>query len=258
MIASPDTPSIPIPEYEPAPYRFSGLAFADLPPLAQYYLADVVGVTSPAHATAKHLQDHRAILQCSFFRSLQGNDEWLVKEWIAIQEARSAVIRDSECAAAALQRESEEQFLDVLLPERERHFKEFIIKFDALVWLDVEGRREKEKMSEQEQRRYRDEECGLQQALEYTKKALQVLDREVARLLLSSASGPVKSYFDENVFSVIGAGSQKERLVEDNTPQIQKNLERPFRSPDFNRRRPARSQDSAAGHLTRAEAEVED
>lgn len=193
------TATIPVPTYEPSPYALAGRPFKLLPPLARYFLADVVGVIDPKDATPQLIQDHRDALKCTFFRALQGNDEWLVREWRAIQKRRSLAAQGMEALGPS---ESEEQFLMVLLPEREGLFREFVGKFDALVWLELEGRQKESALTEDEQKRYRDEMCGLKEALDYPKKALEALDRQVAGLLKEKASTPVKLYFEQNVFPV--------------------------------------------------------
>lgn len=198
MVAT--TPLIPVPTYEPAQYALTGLPFKLLPPLARYYLADVVGVTAPKDATSELINAHRDVLKCTFFRALQGNDESLIKEWMKVQKLRPLATRKS--VEAMKLAESEEQFLHILLPERETHFREFVCKFDALIWLELEGRKGEEALTEAQQKSYRDEMCGLREALDYPKTALEALDRQVAGLLEDRVKSPVKTYFEENVLPV--------------------------------------------------------
>lgn len=191
---------VPVPSYDPAPYALSGLTFHQLPSLAKYYLKDVVGSTSPLQVTQQRIREVRVALQHTFFRALQGNDEALVKAWRAMHKAWA----EQPTTPEGMNRfeESREQFLNVLLPEREGHYHEFMAKFDALVWLELGGRvAAKERMGVEEQKRYRNEECGLRGALEWPRRALQDLDRHVAEILQSRARTAIKTYFDEQVFT---------------------------------------------------------
>ncbi|KAI0088112.1 hypothetical protein BDY19DRAFT_211695 [Irpex rosettiformis] len=195
-----NTSTIPTPVYEPVQYALTGRPFKLLPPLARHYLADVIGVIEPKNATPRLIQDHRDALKCTFFRTLQGNDEWLVKDWRTVQKLRPIERRGIEQAMQLVK--SEEQFLHILLPERENHFREFVGKFDALVWLELEGRRGNASLTEAQQKEYRDEMCGLREALDYPRKALEALDRQVVGMLEERENSPVKTYFEQNVFPV--------------------------------------------------------
>ena len=104
-------------------------------------------------------------------RKVEGNNTALVKEWQSIQKGRSRTADHKKANFEALT-ESEEQFLKVLLPERERHFNDFMIKFDALVWLQMESKDDEDKLSEEYQRRFRDEKLSATQAVACIEQAL--------------------------------------------------------------------------------------
>lgn len=201
-------PAIAIPVYEPRPYALSGLTFDELPYMAKYYLEYVVGTTSPNQVAPEDVCNLRLVLRNTFWRTVQGNDEALVKAWRAMgkaqREAAEALHKDEQ----ENEQEATQRFRSwyddycALLGERALHYHEFVAKFNALVWLELEGRATSDKLSAEEEQRYRNEECGLKDALLWPKTVVENLDRHVVKMLNRRDENPVKTEFENTVFNV--------------------------------------------------------
>ncbi|KAG1790493.1 uncharacterized protein HD556DRAFT_691720 [Suillus plorans] len=147
-----------VPVYEPPPYALSGLSFSQLPMYTQRYLQFIAKSVPPDVPEVDSISDKRSIISMALFRSLIGNDMALVRQRDnAIAMARK--LRRGIPPQATTQWHLEEQLtriqfvLDTLLPERELIFNEFMIKFDALVWLD---QRRWENCTSESWQKYRD------------------------------------------------------------------------------------------------------
>ncbi|EGO00472.1 hypothetical protein SERLA73DRAFT_181080 [Serpula lacrymans var. lacrymans S7.3] len=173
-------PSFTPPIYEPHAYAYAGLAFSQLPTIAQHYLTTVARLMPPAAYDPSAIHEERSRLSLSLFRSLQGIDIAMVEKR---QEAYSiAKLGDTspthEWYETALQKDQERlhEVFNVLLPERERTLDEFMIKFDALVWLDVDGHEDFSLEQWQEHRNNLSTPI-----LNYTGQALVALDSAVSK-----------------------------------------------------------------------------
>lgn len=171
--------TIVLPIYEPSPYRFSGCAADELPLLARYYLGDVAKIL-PGMATGQEgIEQKCAELTLALFRSLQGTDIALVEHRQAAR--KMAPRRHTETIEVWHQRVMASdkcrlnEVVGVLLPERQTLLDEFMVKFDALLWLQME----KSGWSAQEQQDHRDR--LVAPILEYTNQALQALDEAVMK-----------------------------------------------------------------------------
>ncbi|KAG2154350.1 uncharacterized protein EDB93DRAFT_1061433, partial [Suillus bovinus] len=138
-------PAFSVPVYEPLPYALSGLSFMQLPMCTQRYLLDIAELVPPHVFKQKFISDERSLISMALFRSLIGNDMALVRQ----RDKAYFMACDLQIgipAHVSPQWHYEKQTARVqfvrgtLLPERELIFNEFMIKFDALVWLDRQGR----------------------------------------------------------------------------------------------------------------------
>ncbi|KAG2111147.1 uncharacterized protein F5147DRAFT_97931 [Suillus discolor] len=151
-------PPFSVPVYDPPPYALSGLSFSQLPMHTQRYLQFIAKLVPPDVPGADSISDERSIISMALFRSLIGNDMALVRQRdnaIAMARKLRRDIPSQETTQWHWEQEAMRiQFVvHTLLPERELIFNEFMIKFDALVWLDQ--RRWENRTSECWQR-YRD------------------------------------------------------------------------------------------------------
>ncbi|KAG1751430.1 uncharacterized protein EDB91DRAFT_1105478 [Suillus paluster] len=171
-------PPFSVPVYEPLPYALSGLTFLDLPIRTQLYLTDAKLV--PPHTRGVNsIEDERSRISIALFRCLTGTDIALVNmRHEAVAMARYLAEDTSPRAHwhAEAQETRLKEVLGVLLPERKLHFKEYMIKFDALVWLDQQGR---ENYTLEDWQRHRD--ALLKPILDHTSHALVALDESVTR-----------------------------------------------------------------------------
>ncbi|KAF9241858.1 hypothetical protein BU15DRAFT_60754 [Melanogaster broomeanus] len=127
-----------VPVYQPSPYTYVGREFNQLPIVAQHYLAAVAQLMPPIayNPDPEAIPNQRWFLAEALFRALQGIDIALVNRRLEAHHAsREALLSpssvDFEEAAKQEKRrisESDNGTLD-----------EFVLKFDALVWLDVDG-----------------------------------------------------------------------------------------------------------------------
>lgn len=171
-------PPFSVPVYEPLPYVLSGLSFTQLPVCTQQYLLNAKLV--PPHAPdVNSISAERLIISMALFPSLTGNDMSLVES----RHEATIMARDLERgilpqATPQWHVEAQERRLQnvfgIFLPERELIFNEFMIKFDALVWLDQQGRGH---YTPEDWQRYRD--ALLQPILDYTSEQLVALDKVV-------------------------------------------------------------------------------
>ncbi|KIK46757.1 hypothetical protein CY34DRAFT_800103 [Suillus luteus UH-Slu-Lm8-n1] len=132
------------PVYQPLPYALSGLSYTQLPISTQQYLQNAKLV--PPHAPdVNFISAERLSISTALFSNLIMNDLNLVKSRLAtIAMARNLAIGiPSEAKlqrhVAAQERRLQYVFGNVL-PKRELILDAFMIQFDALVWLDQQGR----------------------------------------------------------------------------------------------------------------------
>lgn len=179
-------PPFSVPVYEPLPYTLSGLTFLQLPPPTQRYLV-MVKLVPPHAPDLNTIEDERSRISLALFRSLKGTDIALVElrhETVAMSRELEAGASPSAARyAAAVQRQETrlKEVLGVLLPERELLFNEYLIKFDALIWLDQEGR---ENYTLEDWQRHRD--ARLRPILDYTSRALVALDESVTKRTMTT------------------------------------------------------------------------
>src|SRR6267154_4672458 len=138
-------PPFSVPVYQPLPYALAGLTFMQLPLLTQRYLG--MAKLVPPHARdLNSIEDERSRISVALFRSLKGTDIRLVDlrhETVAmVHELERGISPSADLHAATVQRQDArlQEVLGILLPERELIFNEYLVRFDALVWLDQEGR----------------------------------------------------------------------------------------------------------------------
>lgn len=169
-------PPFSVPVYEPLPYALSGLSFTQLPVCTQRYLLDVAKLVPPHAPDVNSISVERLIISMALFPSLIGNDMNLVdlrREAIAMARDLAKGVPPQASAQWHVEVENRrlQKVLGILLPERELIFNEFMIKFDALVWLDQQGR---EDYTPEDWQRHRN--ALLKPILDYTSKQLVVLD----------------------------------------------------------------------------------
>ncbi|KIJ68075.1 hypothetical protein HYDPIDRAFT_83455 [Hydnomerulius pinastri MD-312] len=175
-------PPFSVPVYQPAPYTYAGLEFQQLPIIAQHYLADVARLMPPVayNPDPDSIPNQRWFLAEALFRSLRGIDIALVhKRLEAYQASREAELSPSLSVIEDASKKDEKRIfevLGVLMPERQRTLDEFVLKFDALVWLDAEGH---EHFTRENWQAFRD--SLLTPILESTGRQLQKLDEAIAK-----------------------------------------------------------------------------
>ncbi|KAG1752854.1 hypothetical protein EDB19DRAFT_1627767 [Suillus lakei] len=187
-----------VPIYEPLPYVLSGLSFAQLPLYTQRYLSDIAKLVPPHAHGLNTITAERSIISTLLSRSLEGNDIALVRQ----RREATNMGRDYEQGIpfqnhaqwhAAAQEMRLQTVLGVLLPQRGRILDEFMIKFDALVWLDQEGR---QNYTPGDWQRYRD--ALLTPILDRTSDQLVALDESVRNRSVSDECyyrGPPNSLY---------------------------------------------------------------
>ncbi|KAG1870255.1 hypothetical protein DFJ58DRAFT_765319 [Suillus subalutaceus] len=175
-------PPFSVPVYEPLPYSLSGLSFTQLPMCTQHYLLEIAKLVPPHAHKVNSILDERSIISLALYINLLGNDITLVN----LRHETITMARDLERgippqASAqwhlAMQNGRLQTVLGTLLPERELIFNEFMIKFDALVWLDQEGR---ENYTPEDWQRYRN--ALLKPILDHTSERLVARDECVRNL----------------------------------------------------------------------------
>lgn len=175
-------PPFSVPVYEPLPYALSGLSFTQLPMYTQHYLLDIAKLVPPHAHKVNSILDEHSIISLALYISLTRNDIALVN----LRYETIVMARDLERGIPrqagvqwhlAAQNKRLQTVLDTLLPEREIIFKEFMIKFDALVWLDQEGR---ENYTPEDWQRYRN--VLLKPILDHTSEQLVARDEYVRNL----------------------------------------------------------------------------
>ncbi|KAG1777794.1 hypothetical protein EV702DRAFT_1101006 [Suillus placidus] len=179
-------PPFSVPVYEPLPYALSGLSFTQLPLYTQRYLRNIAKSVSPHAPDVNSISVERSIISMGLFPSLLGNDMNLVD----LRHEAIAMARDLERGIppqasaqwhAAMEKWRLQKVFGTLLPERELIFNQFMIKFDALLWLDQEGR---ENYTPEDWQRYRD--ALLKPILDNTSKQLVALDKSFRNLPVNS------------------------------------------------------------------------
>jgi hypothetical protein len=164
------------PVYEPLPYALSGLNFTQLPDCTQQYLQEAK--LAPPHAPdANFISAEHLNITTTLSSSLIKNDldlvELRLKTVVMASDletgipSRDDLLRD----VLAAQECRLQKLLGDVLPERELIFNAFMIKFDALVWLDQQGR---EHYTPEDWQRYRD--ALLKPILYHTSQQLVALD----------------------------------------------------------------------------------
>ncbi|KAI0076140.1 hypothetical protein K474DRAFT_1663409 [Panus rudis PR-1116 ss-1] len=146
------------PEYVPSPYAFAGLSYKKLPPAAKRYLQKEVGVTAPSKINSTDLEVRYEQLEQNLMRSLEGNNYALVERSHEVRRGSRGSLSMTPSPASPdftmtqamdapptyqtilendIRRLSE--VLNVILPERQIILDEFLLKWDALFWLEMEG-----------------------------------------------------------------------------------------------------------------------
>ncbi|CAL1706134.1 unnamed protein product [Somion occarium] len=143
------------PVYIPSEYNFSGLQFDELPHLAKHYLANEIGITSPSDATSEELVNRYIELASKLVRCLEGNDRALVE--LKTDARRKSIIAPHEPEMTTYGRDMArvKQVLEVLLPERQSILDDFVVKWDALIWLEMEGLDERTRLTVEQQKQHR-------------------------------------------------------------------------------------------------------
>ncbi|KAG1767989.1 hypothetical protein EDD22DRAFT_818981 [Suillus occidentalis] len=167
------------PVYEPLPYALSGLNFTQLPVCTQQYLQEAN--LAPPHAPdANFISAERLNISTALSSSLTKNDVDLVElrlETVVMASDLETGIpsRDDRLRDVLAAQECRlQKLLGDVLPERELIFNAFMIKFDALVWVDQQGR---EHYTPEDWQRYRD--ALLKPILYHTSQQLVALDNAV-------------------------------------------------------------------------------
>ncbi|KIK37581.1 hypothetical protein CY34DRAFT_810201 [Suillus luteus UH-Slu-Lm8-n1] len=167
------------PVYEPLRYALSGLDFTQLPVCTQQYLQEAK--LAPPHAPDVNvISAERLKISMALSSSLIKNDMALVElrlETVVMASDLETGIPsqdDLQRDALAAQECRLQKLLGNVLPERELIFNAFIIKFDALVWVDQQGR---EHYTPEDWQRHRDE--LLKPILDNTSQQLVALDTAV-------------------------------------------------------------------------------
>lgn len=176
------TPPFSVPVYEPLPYALSGLSFTQLPRYTQRYLLNIAKLVPPHAPDVNSVSVERSIISMALFPSLLGNDMNLVDlrhEAIAMARDLGRGIPPQAIAQWHVEMEKWrlQKVFGILLPERELIFNLFVVKFDALLWLDQEGR---ENYTPEDWQRYRD--ALLKPILDNTSKQLVALDESFRKL----------------------------------------------------------------------------
>jgi hypothetical protein len=180
-------PPFSVPVYEPLPYALADLTFAQLSPFTQHYLVQVAGLVPPNAPGLNSIEKERSRISKALFRCLMGTSIDLVElrhEAAAMsRELEAGIRRSADWYAASVQRQERRlhEVLGVLLPEREVLFNEYLMKFDALIWLDQEGR---ENYSVEDWQRHRD--ARLNPILDYTNRALVAMDEAVTKRTMTT------------------------------------------------------------------------
>lgn len=162
------------PKYEASDYAFSGLSFDELPDHARSYLANVIKITSPCKVTYDHLFRGFMDLSKGLRDSLAGNDKALIK---LKNEARRKSICGSLEPTPATEKENLarlQHVLGVLLPKRQTILDNFVQKWDALVWLEIEGMPAEGRPVPEQQQQYRND--SLERAFALANQSTVELD----------------------------------------------------------------------------------
>ncbi|KIK39658.1 hypothetical protein CY34DRAFT_808060 [Suillus luteus UH-Slu-Lm8-n1] len=167
------------PVYEPLPYALSGLDFTQLPVCTQQYLQEAK-LASPHAPDANFILAERLNISTALSSGLIKNDLDLVKlrlETVAMASDLEIGIPsqdDLQRHVLAAQECRLKKLLGDVLPERELIFNAFMTKFDALVWVDQQGR---EHYTPEDWQRHRD--ALLKPILNNTSQQLVALDNAV-------------------------------------------------------------------------------
>ena len=176
-------PPFSVPVYEPFPYALSGLAFLQLPARIQHYL--VTAKLVPPHVRGLNsVEDELSRISIALFRSLKGTDIALVEkrhETVAMSREYEAGPSHSADRYAAADESRLREVLGNLLPEREGLFNDYMIKFDALIWLDQQRHKH---YTPEDWQRHRD--ARLEPILDYTSRALVALDESVTKRTMTT------------------------------------------------------------------------
>lgn len=132
------------PVYEPLPYALSGLSLTQLPVRTQQYLRNARLV--PPHAPEVNtIWAERLNISTALSRRLTRNDLDIVALRLDVIKMardfrRGIPSQDTQQWHEAAQARLFQELLCTVLPKRELIVNAFMIKFDALVWLDQQGR----------------------------------------------------------------------------------------------------------------------
>lgn len=167
------------PTYEASEYVFSGLSFDELPDQARSYLANEIGVTSTSRMTYNHFVHGFVELSRQLRTCLEGNDRALIG-------LKNEVRRKSICGSLEPTVATEEEnlarlqhVLEVLLPERQAILDNFVQKWDALIWLEIEGMPQEGRPPHEQQQRYRND--SLERVFEMANESTSELDEKLLR-----------------------------------------------------------------------------
>jgi len=170
------SPAFLPPVYDPEPYAFTGLRLQELPHFCQHYLADVAQLLPPRMLAPDAVKHERHRLVLSLFRSLEGTSISLIEK--RYDAARDQELNLSPTVAAEKNVARLQEIVCILLPERQRLLDEFLLKFDALLWIDVEGR---EDYGADDRKTYRD--SLVSRVLKMVDERLIELDISVGKVM---------------------------------------------------------------------------
>lgn len=172
-------PPFSIPIYESPAYVLSGLTFPQLPLNTQRYLLDTAKLVPPHAPHLNTIEREYRVICNALVSSLVENNKALVASRLEALVMAYDFQRENPPQPSAEWHETMQErrlrtVFDVLLPERELIFNAFMVKFDALVWLDQERY---EDYTPGDWQRYRD--ALLEPILDYTNRQLVVLEERV-------------------------------------------------------------------------------
>jgi hypothetical protein len=185
MVKSHKPTTISVPIYEPSPYALWGLRFDELPVACQEYLTSIqFQTTIPLSLIAQH----RRLIAEEFWRSIQGVDMALVAKFIEARQLAAVPCHkhhSPEHYKTIVERDQSrvEEVVNVLLPERQRHYDRFMDKFDALLWLETWLTVNKEGISKKEEIKRRDMLCTP--ILEHASETLRSLGEKASFVFLA-------------------------------------------------------------------------
>lgn len=178
------------PTYVPDAYSFTGLCFTELPLAARQYLSESLRITFPNNAPSSLLLAAHEALRQRLLRALVPSSEALVSiklEALNSRRESSISVSRSIDEITKVNADRLRKVLCEILPERETILSSFVLQFDALIWLELEGQNPPQFVDAQQA--HRDE--RLQRVLSDVDLALVRLDqkRRLSRTLDSLGAG---------------------------------------------------------------------